>query len=118
MASAVKVALIEIGNFHYIEGLMASPEDCKTLQDVRSEIDALDEEIIRLLGRRAGYVHAAARFKTSEEHVAAPDRQAAMMQVRRAWAQREGLSPDVIEEIYRRLIAYFIEREIREWRGQ
>ena len=118
MASAVKVALIAIGKFHYIEGLMASPEDCKSLQDVRREIDTLDEEIIRLLGRRAGYVHAAARFKTSEEHVAAPDRQAAMMQVRRAWAEREGLSPDVIEEVYRRLVAYFIEREMQEWRGQ
>jgi isochorismate pyruvate lyase len=115
MASAVKVALIAIGKFHYIEGLMASPEDCKSLHDVRAGIDALDEEIIRLLGRRAGYVHAAARFKTSEEHVAAPDRQTAMLQVRRAWAEREGLSPDVIEDIYRRLLAYFIGRELHHW---
>ena len=115
MASAVKVALMAICKFHYIEGLMASPKDCKSLQDVRTEIDALDEEIIRLLGRRAAYVHAAARFKTSEEHVAAPDRQAAMMKVRRGWAEREGLSADVIEDVYRRLVAYFIEREMREW---
>jgi isochorismate pyruvate lyase len=116
MASAVNVALIAIVKFHYIDCLMASPEDCKTLQDVRREIDRLDEQIIRLLGERARYVHAAARFKTSEEHVAAPDRQRAMMEVRRAWAEREGLSPDVIEEVYRRLVAYFIEREMREWR--
>jgi isochorismate pyruvate lyase len=96
---------------------MASPEDCRSLQDVRREIDAIDEQIVRLLGRRAAYVHAAARFKTSEAHVAAPDRQAAMLEVRRRWAEREGLSPDVIEEIYRRLVAYFIEREMQEWRN-
>ena len=115
MASAVNVALIAMCKFHYIDCSMASPEDCKTLHDVRREIDLLDEEIIRLLGRRAQYVHAAARFKTSEAHVAAPDRQAAMMHVRRAWAEREALSADVIEEVYRRLVAYFIEREMQEW---
>jgi chorismate mutase len=54
----------------------------------RREIDRLDEQIIRLLGERAQYVHAAARFKTSEEHMAAPDRQRAMMQVRRACLPR------------------------------
>jgi isochorismate pyruvate lyase len=96
---------------------MPSPEDCDSLHDVRAEIDALDEEIIRLLGRRAGYVHAAARFKTSEAHVSAPDRQVAMLQVRREWAKREGLSPDVIEDVYRRLVAYFIEREMQQWRA-
>jgi isochorismate pyruvate lyase len=112
----VKVALIAIVKFHYIDCFMASPNDCKTLHDVRREIDRLDEEIIRMLGERAEYVHAAARFKTSEAQVTAPERQQAMMQVRRGWAERSGLSPDVIEEIYRRLIAYFIEREMAEWR--
>jgi isochorismate pyruvate lyase len=96
---------------------MASPEDCKSLHDVREEIDRLDEQIIRLLGQRAAYVHAAARFKTSEQHVAAPDRQSAMLRVRRAWAEREGLSPDVIEDVYRRLVDYFIGREMEAWRN-
>ena len=112
----MNVALIAIVKFHYIEGVMASPKDCKSLHDVRLEIDRLDEQIIRLIGERAEYVHAAARFKTSEEHVAAPDRQRTMLEVRRAWAEREGISADVIEEIYRSLVAYFIEREMAEWR--
>src|SRR5689334_18698924 len=98
MASAVNVALIAMCKFHYIDCSMASPEDCKTLQEVRGEIDRIDEEIIQRIGRRARYVEAAARFKTSEAHVAAPERLAAMMAVRRGWAEREGLAPDVIEE--------------------
>jgi isochorismate pyruvate lyase len=81
---------------------MASPEDCKSLQEVRREIDRIDEEIIGTLGQRARYVEAAARFKTSEAHVAAPERQAAMLAERRQWAEREGLDAGVIEDVYRR----------------
>jgi hypothetical protein len=39
-----------------------------------------------------------------------------MPAVRRQWAQREGLDPAVIEDLYRRLVAYFIERELGHWR--
>jgi len=38
--------------------------------------------------------------------------------VRRGWAEREGLSADVIEDVSRRLVAYFIEREMQEWNGR
>jgi isochorismate pyruvate lyase len=92
------------------------PEECASLEDVRREIDRIDREIVALLGRRAHYVDAAARFKTSEEHVAAPDRLAAMIRARREWAEEAGLDPDVIEDIYRRLVAYFIQRELSHWR--
>jgi isochorismate pyruvate lyase len=92
------------------------PEDCASLDQVRHEIDAIDREIITLLGTRAHYVEAAARFKTSEEHVAAPVRQEAMMRARRQWAEDSGLDPGVIEDIYRRLVAYFVQRELDHWR--
>jgi isochorismate pyruvate lyase len=96
---------------------MPNPAECNSLDDVRQEIDRLDEQIISLLAERAGYVRVAARFKASESAVAAPERLAAMLEARRQWAQREGLSPDLIEDLYRRLVAYFIERELHEWRG-
>jgi isochorismate pyruvate lyase len=95
---------------------MTPPEKCTSLEEVRAEIDSLDEEIVRLIGRRAHYVKAAARFKTSEALVAAPDRQKAMLAVRREWAEREGLDPALIEDLYRRLVAWFIDRELEHWR--
>jgi isochorismate pyruvate lyase len=95
---------------------MPDPDGCQSLAEVRSEIDRIDEQIIALLGRRAGYVHAAARFKTSEAAVAAPERQAAMLEERRRWATREGLDPDVIEKLYRDLVDYFIARELEHWK--
>ncbi|MDR3703699.1 MAG: isochorismate lyase [Candidatus Sulfopaludibacter sp.] len=96
---------------------MKSPADCASLEEVRAQIDRLDEQIVRLIGQRAGYVKAAARFKDSEHAVAAPDRFAAMLQARRQWAEREGLSPDVIEAIYRELVRYFIAEEKEHWRN-
>jgi isochorismate pyruvate lyase len=96
---------------------MKPPADCTSLSDVRLEIDRIDEQIIGLLGQRAGYVKAAAQFKINEAAVTAPERQAAMMKVRRQWATREGLDADFIEDMYRRLVAYFVSRQLQHWKG-
>ncbi len=65
---------------------MKPAEECETLEEVRAGIDGLDRELLALLGRRAAYVHAAARFKRDSEAVRAPDRVRAMLEQRRAWA--------------------------------
>lgn len=96
---------------------MPLPTDCSSIAEVRAEIDRLDRAIIALIGERAAYVHAAARFKSSEGEVAAPDRQAAMLRDRRAWAQGADLDPDVIEKLYRDLVVYFIRRETEHWKS-
>jgi isochorismate pyruvate lyase len=66
---------------------------------------------------RAHYVHAAARFKSSEAAVAAPERLEAMLKTRRTWAARENLSPDFVEKLYREIVAWFIGRETEEWKN-
>jgi len=91
------------------------PEDCEGIGDVRQAIDTLDREIIQLIGRRAHYVDRAADFKTGEQSVRDPERQRAMFGARRAWAEENGLDPDAIEALYRNLVSYFIDREMREW---
>jgi isochorismate pyruvate lyase len=96
---------------------MKPPSDCASLEEVRTEIDRIDRAIIALLGERAGYVHAAARFKATEAEVTAPDRQTAMFRARREWAAAAGLDPDVVDKIYRDLVAYFIAREKEHWRS-
>jgi isochorismate pyruvate lyase len=93
------------------------PEDCASLEDVRRGIDALDLDIIRLIGERSQYVKAAAKFKTSEAGVRAPERRQAMLEERRQWAEQEGLNPDTIEKLYEDLIDYFIGRELENWRS-
>lgn len=86
------------------------------MEDIREAIDALDREIVGLIGRRGRYVEVAARFKTDEESVRAPERQKRMLEERRRWAEEEGLDPDVVEGLYEDLISYFINREMEDWK--
>ena len=89
---------------------------CASLEEVRETIDRVDREIVRLLGERAGYVRQAARFKTGEGEVRAPDRVQRMAVDRRAWAEAAGLSPAFVEDLFRRVTEHFIERELEHWR--
>ena len=86
------------------------------LAGVRSEIDRIDDAIVRLLAERAMYVKDAARFKRDAFQVSAPARQAAVFARVRELAQRhepdfnggfEGL-PEVVEAAYRALVAGYI----------
>ncbi len=88
------------------------------MQDVRAEIDRIDKEVIRLLGQRFAYVQAASQFKTSATSVRAPERFTAMLEQRRAWAQAAGLDGGVIENMYRELVNYFIEEEMKKWQSE
>ncbi len=93
------------------------PDECASLKDIRAEIDRIDREVIAALGQRFAYVKAAAKFKTSEATVKASDRFIAMLVERREWAAAAGLNPDVIEKLYRDLVAHFIEEEMSHWRS-
>jgi isochorismate pyruvate lyase len=93
------------------------PEAAATLEDVRADIDRIDREIVRLLGERSRCVRQAARFKTDESSVRAPDRVRRMAADRRAWAADEALSPDFVEALFRAVTDHFIEHELSHWRG-
>lgn len=103
---------------HSIQPSIKSPIDCENLSDIRAEIDRLDRQVIALLGERFAYVKAAAKFKTSETSVKAPDRLQAMLQQRRVWAEAEGLNADTIENLYRDLVAHFIAEEMKHWQSK
>jgi isochorismate pyruvate lyase len=88
-----------------------SPDQCSSIEEVRSEIDALDREIISLLGKRFLYVKEIVKFKSSRQEVYARDRYNEVIKNRRQLAAENGLSPDLIEKVYALLIGYFIDEE-------
>jgi isochorismate pyruvate lyase len=90
--------------------------ECESIEDVRAEIDRIDRQVIALVGKRTEYVRAAARFKTSEADVRATGRFETMLRQRRAWAAEEGLSPDMVEKLYRDIVQYFIQEEMVHWK--
>lgn len=97
---------------------MKRPDECTDMQDIRTEIDRIDREVVALIGQRFQYVKAAAAFKTSTATVRAPERFQAMLQQRRRWAEEEGLAPDAIQEMYRGLVNYFIVEELKAWKTE
>jgi isochorismate pyruvate lyase len=38
-----------------------------------------------------------------------------MLLQRRVWADEQGLSPEVVEKLYRDLVTYFISEEMKHW---
>jgi isochorismate pyruvate lyase len=84
---------------------------CTSLEEVRGAIDALDRQLVHLLAERRGLVLQAARFKKTDQDVRAPARVEQVIAKVRGLAAAEGIEPDLVEALYRRLIAGFIELE-------
>ncbi|HCN74839.1 chorismate mutase [Pseudolactococcus plantarum] len=84
------------------------------LTDVRQKIDAIDKQMFGLMARRGEYVKLAAKFKTTEAEVAAPDRVAIVIEKVKKIATESGADVVVVEQVYRKMIAEFIELERRE----
>lgn len=98
--------------------MMKKPDECTSIEDIRAEIDRIDQTIIQYIAERAAYVKAAAAFKSSESAVKAPERRAMMTAQRRQWATEQHLDPDVIERLFQMLVDYFVAQELNHWRDQ
>ena len=85
---------------------------CANLDEVRSNIDRLDREIVRLLAERGKYVLQAARFKKTKADVHAPARVEQVVANVRKYASEFGAPADVVERGYRVLIEGFTEKEL------
>ena len=97
---------------------MPQPQDCQTLEEVRSEIDRLDKSIIEIISRRQEYVYAAAQFKSSAAEVHALERQRRMIESRRNWAESLGVDPDLAAKLFRTVVDHFIQEEMTVFSGQ
>lgn len=86
--------------------------DCATMAEVRAGIDAVDEELVALLVRRAGYIDRAAQLKQPLDMPARIDwRVEEVVANVRAAAIRQGLDAELAESLWRRLIDWSIARE-------
>jgi len=93
---------------------MKLPEECKSLEEVRDHIDAIDTEIMKLFGKRFLFVKEVVKYKNKDqESIIAADRRAAVLKRRREMAIENKLDPDVFEDIYSILIEHFIEEELK-----
>lgn len=87
---------------------------CHSLEQVREHIDLLDHQIVSLIAQRGAYVSQAARFKKDSNAVKAPQRVEQVFAKVRALANELGANPHVTEDVYRAMIAAFIQQELAE----
>ena len=92
-----------------------APEDCQTMRDVRAGVDALDRELVQLLVIRQGYMNAAARIKPDRDAVYDHDRIEDVVAKVLAEAESAGLSADIAEPVWRKLIERCIVHEFERF---
>ncbi len=89
-------------------------QPCTSLDEVRVQIDRLDRAIVELLAERGQYVRQAAQFKKTSADVHAPKRVEQVIAKVRALAGEFGGDADVVERVYRAMIAAFTDAELVE----
>ena len=87
---------------------------CTTLDEAREKIDQVDEEIVKLIAKRNDYIKQIAHFKTSVEEIKAEDRIEDVISRVREQAISLGLSPNLINELYVKMIDAMVESEVAE----
>lgn len=75
------------------------------LRELRSLIDDVDRDLLRLLDRRARLARGAGRIKARHGHgIRDPGREMSVLADRRLWAEDHGLDPESVEEIFRAIM--------------
>ena len=87
------------------------PMVCEGLDDVRANIDRIDQQVVELLAERGAYVAQAAGFKQDASAVADPQRVEQVIAQVRGWATAREFDPDLAEVIYRTLVPAFVAYE-------
>jgi len=80
-------------------------ERAPELRELRSLIDDVDRELVRLLGRRVRLARGAGRIKAERGHaVRDPGREMTLLADRRRWAGDEGLDQESVDEMFRTIV--------------
>ncbi len=92
-------------------------EKCTSLNEVRDQIDALDDKIVELIAKRNAYVKHLPQFKESVEQIKSDGRIEDVISRARAKAISLDLSPNLINDLYIRMIDAMLDSEITEFQN-
>ena len=91
---------------------MIEASQCRSMTEVRAAVDAIDREIVTLLGRRLRFIEAAARIKSCREEVRDEVRKNAVIGQARANAVGADFPPDLVAQLYEILVEASIAYEL------
>ena len=89
--------------------------ECNSIEEVRNNINNIDEQIVKLIAQRGKFVNQAAKFKKDSDAVKAPKRVEEVISKVKKLAQLNGANEEVVENIYRTMINSFIKLEMKEF---
>jgi isochorismate pyruvate lyase len=93
-------------------------KSCKTLEELRKEIDEVDEKIVELIALRNSYIKQATKFKHTVDEIKADDRVEDVLNHVRHKALSLGVSPNMVVDLYKNMIDAMVEIEIAEFRNK
>ncbi|QSZ40821.1 chorismate mutase [Sulfurimonas aquatica] len=96
---------------------MSNLKKCNTLEEVRSEIDKIDDQLVETISDRSHLIRQAASFKNSVDEVKAQDRIDFIIQRVRHKGIQLGINPNMLAEIFTIMIDEMVEMEISEFRN-
>jgi isochorismate pyruvate lyase len=91
--------------------LTKSPADCTSKEDVRAELDRIDQALLTLFAERHRYVTRMAEIKTDPHEAYDPVRIGAILSKQRKRADELGLDEDQAELIWKTLIDWNVNYE-------
>lgn len=88
-----------------------TPENCGTMDQVRAEIDRIDDALVALLIERWGYVDRAWQLKARPEDATVPWRIQQVIDRVRSRCEGTELPPALTEALWRQIIGWGIQYE-------
>ena len=103
---------LDTGQGSAMDDAFKLPDDCTTMAEVRTGVDATDRALMKLLDRRFGYMRAAARIKPNREAVRDEARKRQVIDNVVADARAAGIPEAALEDIWDRLVEASIAYEM------
>ena len=75
-------------------------KQCNSLEEVRDEVDIIDDKLVELISQRSHLIRQAASFKNSVNEVKAEDRIEFILQKVRHKAIQADVNPNMISELF------------------
>ncbi len=86
-------------------------EDCENMDQVRAEIDRIDDALLDLVAERFSFVDRAWQLKTNPKEATVPWRIRQVIDKVEARAKQRGLPPELAVALWRQMIGWFIQYE-------
>ena len=89
--------------------------ECNSIEEVRNNINNIDEQIVKLIALRGEFVKQAAKFKKDSDDVKAPERVEEVINKVKDLAKSTSANEEILENVYRTMINSFIKAEMKEF---